>query len=36
MISPVVNGVVMGFGAMSYIMAIRGILEMATETKTHG
>jgi 3-dehydroquinate dehydratase-2 len=31
MISAVVDGVVLGFGPMSYIMAIRGILEMARE-----
>jgi 3-dehydroquinate dehydratase-2 len=31
MISAVVDGVVLGFGAMSYVMAIRGILEMARE-----
>ena len=36
MISAVVNGVVMGFGAMSYIMAINAVVEMARETKTHG
>ena len=30
------NGVVMGFGAMSYIMAVRGVVEIARETKTHG
>ena len=32
MISAVVDGVVLGFGAMSYVMAIRGILEMARES----
>ena len=32
MISAVCDGVVLGFGAMSYIMAIRGILEMARES----
>ena len=31
MISAVVDGVVLGFGPMSYVMAIRGILEMARE-----
>ena len=31
MISAVVDGIVLGFGPMSYIMAIRGILEMARE-----
>jgi 3-dehydroquinate dehydratase-2 len=33
MISPVVDGVVLGFGPMSYVMAIRGILEMAREAE---
>ena len=33
MISAVVDGVVLGFGPMSYVMAIRGILEMAREAK---
>jgi len=32
MISEVVDGVVLGFGSMSYIMAIRGILEMTKES----
>lgn len=32
MISAVVDGVVLGFGPMSYVMAIRGILEMTRET----
>ena len=32
MISAVVNGVVLGFGTMSYVMAIRGILEIARES----
>lgn len=32
MISAVVNGVVLGFGSMSYVMAIRGILEIARES----
>ena len=36
MISAVVNGVVMGFGAMSYIMSVRGVVEIARETETHG
>jgi 3-dehydroquinate dehydratase-2 len=31
MISAVVDGVVLGFGPMSYVMAIRGILEIARE-----
>ena len=31
MISAVVDGGVLGFGPMSYVMAIRGILEMARE-----
>ncbi|MEK9855489.1 MAG: type II 3-dehydroquinate dehydratase [Rhodobiaceae bacterium] len=33
MISAVVDGVVRGFGPMSYVMAIRGILEMAREAE---
>ena len=33
MISAVVDGVVLGFGAMSYVMAIKGILDMARESK---
>lgn len=33
MISAVVDGVVLGFGPMSYVMAIRGILEMAREAE---
>ena len=33
MISAVVDGVVLGFGAMSYIMAIKGILDMARESR---
>jgi len=33
MISAVVDGVVLGFGVMSYVMAIRGILEMARESE---
>ena len=32
MISAVVDGVVLGFGAMSYVMAIRGILEIMRES----
>lgn len=32
MISAVVDSVVLGFGPMSYVMAIRGILEMTRET----
>ena len=32
MISAVVDGVVLGFGPMSYVMAIRGILELTRET----
>ncbi|MEC8515621.1 MAG: type II 3-dehydroquinate dehydratase [Pseudomonadota bacterium] len=33
MISAVVDGVVLGFGTMSYVMAIKGILDMARESK---
>ena len=33
MISAVVDGVVLGFGPMSYVMAINGILDMARESK---
>ena len=33
MISAVVDGVVLGFGPMSYVMAIRGILELTRETE---
>jgi len=33
MISAVVDGVVLGFGPMSYVMAIRSILEMAREAE---
>ncbi|MEC8643444.1 MAG: type II 3-dehydroquinate dehydratase [Pseudomonadota bacterium] len=33
MISAVVDGVVLGFGPMSYVMAIRGILEMTREAE---
>ena len=32
MISAVVDGVVLGFGAVSYVMAIKGILEMTRES----
>ena len=32
MISAVVDGVVLGFGPMSYVMAIKGILDMARES----
>ena len=30
-ISAVVDGVVLGFGAMSYVMAVRGVIDMARE-----
>ena len=33
MISAVVDGVVLGFGPMSYVMAIKGILDIARESK---
>ena len=33
MISAVVDGVVLGFGPMSYVMAIRGILELTRQTE---
>ena len=33
MISAVVDGVVLGFGAMSYVMAVKGVIDMARETK---
>ena len=33
MISAVVDGVVLGFGPMSYVMAIKGILDMARESR---
>ena len=33
MISAVVDGVVLGFGPMSYVMAIRGILELTREAE---
>ena len=33
MISAVVDGVVLGFGPMSYVMAIKGILDMTRESQ---
>ena len=33
MISAVVDGVVLGFGTMSYVMAIKGVMDMARETE---
>ena len=33
MISAVVDGVVLGFGAMSYVMAIKGVIDMAREAE---
>ena len=33
MISPVVDGVVLGFGAMSYVMAVKGVIDMAREAE---
>ena len=33
MISAVVDGVVLGFGAMSYVMAVKGVIHMAREAK---
>ena len=33
MISAVVDGVVLGFGAMSYVMAVKGVIDMAREAK---
>ena len=33
MISAVVDGVVLGFGAMSYVMAVKGVIEMAREAE---
>ena len=33
MISAVVDGVVLGFGAMSYVMAVKGVIDMARETE---
>ena len=33
MISAVVDGVVLGFGVMSYVMAIKGVIDMARESK---
>jgi len=32
MISAVVDGVVLGFGAMSYVMAVKGVIDMARES----
>ena len=33
MISAVVDGVVLGFGAMSYVMAVKGVIDMSTEAE---
>ena len=33
MISAVVDGIVLGFGAMSYVMAVKGVIDMAREAK---
>ena len=33
MISAVVDGVVVGFGAMSYVMAVKGVIDMAREAE---
>ena len=33
MISAVVDGVVLGFGAMSYVMALKGVIDMAREAE---
>ena len=33
MISGVVDGVVLGFGAMSYVMAVKGVIDMSTEAE---
>ena len=33
MISAVVDGVVLGFGAMSYVMAVKGVIDLAREAK---
>ena len=33
MISAVVDGVVLGFGAMSYVMAVKGVIDMARESR---
>ena len=33
MISAVVDGVVLGFGTMSYVMAVKGVIDMAREAK---
>jgi 3-dehydroquinate dehydratase len=29
----VVDGVVLGFGAMSYVMAVKGVIDMAREAE---
>ena len=33
MISAVVDGVVLGFGALSYVMAVKGVIDMAREAE---
>ena len=33
MISAVVDGVVLGFGAMSYVMAVKGVIDMSREAE---
>ena len=33
MISAVVDGIVLGFGAMSYVMAVKGVIDMAREAE---
>ena len=33
MISAVVDGVVLGFGAMSYVMAVKGVIDLAREAE---
>ena len=33
MISAVVDGVVLGFGAMSYVMAVKGVIDIAREAE---
>ena len=33
MISAVVDGVVLGFGTMSYVMAVKGVIDMAREAE---
>ena len=33
MISAVVDGVVLGFGAMSYVMAVKGVIDIARESR---